>query len=610
MRPLCLFLALVLPFVATSSVSAAEDNGGTIAVFSFDRPVTEAPAGEDILFGSVGGGTFNDLITRMKKAAKDDDVKAIVLLPEGATLGYGQVEEVRRTMDELRKAGKKIYAHADSLMMRNYVLAAGADSLSVVPEGMLAITGIRSETPYLRGLLDLIGVTPDFMTCGDYKSAGEMFTRSGPSPQAEEMTNWLLTSLFDTSVQLIADGRKAPAEKVREWIDTGLYTAAKAKEAGLIDTVQFRQDLVADLKAAYGEDIKFDHKYGKKKRDEIDLSSPFGALKLWAEILQGPSKKKSTKTAIAIVYVEGAILPGKSEPSPFSSGGGAYSEPIRKALEKAASDDSIKAVVLRVDSPGGSVTASEIILDATRRVKAKKPLVVSMGNVAGSGGYYVACSSDTIFADAGTITASIGVVSGKFATTNMWNKIGIDWHTTGRGANSGLFSARDIFTPAERQQMRALMDEAYGDFKGHVVAIRGDRLKKDIDELAGGRVFTGRQALELGLVDKIGGLDEAIAHVAKEAKIEKYEIRVLPKPKTFLDVLMADLGTEDEEDTGRLSIASALTPRTVSIFHAAMPYLEGLDRERVHAIEAAFQRLGLIEKEGVILAMPPIEICD
>ena len=425
------------------------------------------------------------------------------------------------------------------------------------------------------------------------------------------MDNWLLDSLFETAVDLIAEGRKVSPEKARQWIDDGLYTAARAKEAGVIDTVQFRQDFVSDLRAKYGKDIQFHRKYGKKKRDDVDLSSPLGVFKLWAEILQGPSKKKSTKTAVAIVYVEGAILPGKPEPSPFGSGGIAYSEPIRKALDEAAADDSIKAVILRVDSPGGSATASEIILDATRRVKAKKPLVVSMGNVAGSGGYYVACAADTIFADTATITASIGVVSGKFATTEMWNKIGIAWHTYDRGANSGLFSSRAVFSDAERKQMRALMDEIYGDFKGHVVAIRGERLKKGIDELAGGRVFTGKQALELGLVDKIGGLDDAIAHIAKEAKVDDYEIRVLPKPKTFLDMLLADLGTEeDDEESGRLSLSAAWGPKAVSLFHAAMPYLEGLDPERVRTIEAAFQRLSLMEKEGVILAMPPFEIRD
>ena len=176
--------------------------------------------------------------------------------------------------------------------------------------------------------------------------------------------------------------------------------------------------------------------------------------------------------------------------------------------------------MLRVHSPGGSATASEIILNATKRVKAKKPFVVSMGGVAGSGGYYVACGADTIFADASTITASIGVVGGKFATTAMWNKVGITWKSYKRGANAGMLSSDSVFTPAERQKLQALMNEIYGVFKGHVTAIRGNRLKKKIDELAGGRVFTGRQALELGLVDKIGTLDDAIRFVAARGQAQ------------------------------------------------------------------------------------------
>ena len=192
-------------------------------------------------------------------------------------------------------------------------------------------------------------------------------------------------------------------------------------------------------------------------------------------------------------------------------GGVAYSTPIRKALDKAAEDDTVKAVVLRVDSPGGSAVASEIILNATKRVAAKKPLIVSMGNVAGSGGYYVACGTKTIFADASTITGSIGVVGGKLATNGMWDKIGVTWKPTKRGANAGMLSSGDMFTDEQRALLQGWMDEIYDVFKGHVVAIRGDKLKKDIDELAGGRVFTGQQALELGLVDQIGGLSDAIA---------------------------------------------------------------------------------------------------
>ena len=296
--------------------------------------------------------------------------------------------------------------------------------------------------------------------------------------------------------------------------------------------------------------------------------------------------------------------------SPFLSGSEARGPAIRKALDEAARDDSIKAVVLRVDSPGGSAVASEIILDATKRVKAKKPFVVSMGDVAGSGGYYVACGSDTIFADETTITGSIGVVGGKFATNAMWNKIGITFKSYQRGKHAGMLASDHTFTPEERKRMQGWMDEIYGVFKGHVVAIRGKRLKKPIDELAGGRVYTGRQALELGLVDKIGTLRDAIDHVAAQAKIKDYEVRVVPEPKSAFERLLEEAAGEQEEKPG-LDTAGPRRPRAgrpASLIAMAMPYLRDLDPQRVAVIVRALERLQLMQQEGAILMMPELHL--
>jgi protease-4 len=204
------------------------------------------------------------------------------------------------------------------------------------------------------------------------------------------------------------------------------------------------------------------------------------------------------KPAVGIVYVQGPILLGSEQGLSLLGEEVALSSRVRRAPDDAAADDTIKAVVLRVDSPGGSAVASEIILDATRRVKAKKPFVVSMGNVAGSGGYYVACASDLIFADRSTITASIGVVGGKFATEALFDKLGIEFHPYKRGKNAGLLASGQPFTQDERAKLQSWMDEIYETFRGHVTAVRAGRLKKPLDELAGGRVFTGAQAIELG----------------------------------------------------------------------------------------------------------------
>jgi protease-4 len=332
------------------------------------------------------------------------------------------------------------------------------------------------------------------------------------------------------------------------------------------------------------------------------MSSPFAMLKVWSDLLAETKKKKPSKDAVAIVYVDGPIVLGGSQPSLFDSVEARSSE-VRKALDEAARDNSVKAVVLRVDSPGGSAVASEIILDATRRVKAKKPFVVSMGDVAGSGGYYVACGADTIFADDATITGSIGVVSGKLVTTGMWNKVGITFKAYKRGANAGMLSSSEPFSKEERERMQALMDDIYKVFKGHVVAIRGDRLKKPIDELAGGRVYTGHQALELGLVDKIGTLEDAVKYVAGEAKVTDYDVRVVPEPKNLIERILEE-ATGGKEDTHEVGTAVRSMGGAASLAELAMPYLKHLDPQRVRLVRTALQRLQLVQQEGTVLMMP------
>jgi protease-4 len=619
MRRFCLVLGVLIlvPFGAAqdpavkdkpkkedkkSEVAKPEAGKSKVVVFRLKGAVSEVPSDDPFPFGGTPSISLKDLVARVRKAKDDAAVKAVVLLEEGGAVGPAQIEEVRQALAQFRAGGKEVYAHADSLAMGDYVLLSGANRISVVPTGDVWVTGFYGEGLYLRGLLDKLGVKPDFMTCGDYKSAAELFMRESPSPEADKMQNWLLDSLFDTHLKLIAKGRGVDVAKAKAWVDGGPYSAEKAKQAGLIDAVESRQDFEAMLKDKLGQDVVFDRKYGAKKQPDLDLSSPFAVLKMWTDLLNEGKKKKSDKPAIGIVYVNGAISVGSSEPSPLSpTGQGAFSTPIRKALDDAARDDNVKAVVLRVDSPGGSAVASEIILDATRRVKAKKPFVVSMVDVAGSGGYYVACASDVIFADASTITGSIGVVSGKLATTDMWKKVGINWKGYKRGENAGMLASGDVFTPSEREKMRAYMDEIYNVFKGHVTAIRGSKLKKPIDELAGGRVFTGQQALELGLVDRIGSLQDAIEYAAGEAKVTDYEVRVIPEPKNFIEQILEE-ATGGKNEPNRL--VRMVRGEQMSLVDLAMPYLRGLDPHRVSAVARALRQLQMLQQEGVLLLMP------
>jgi protease-4 len=591
-----------------------------VAVFRLAGPVSEVP--EEVVFAMGGAApeSLKSLVGRLNKAAKDPEVKAVVLLLDRAEFGTAQGEEIRQALARIRTAGKDVLAHADSVnSLKAYALLAGASRLSVVPTADIAITGLFGESPYLRGLLDKVGVQPDFMTCGKFKSAAEIFMRYGPSQEADQMQNWLLDSLFESLVSQIAEGRKVSPETVRNWIDGGLYVAEKARELKIVDAVEPRQALTEQLRSQFGEDLVFDHKYGKKAEPKPDFSSPFGLFKFWGELLgaAGGAEKAKARPAVGIVYVRGPIVLGSGDASLFAESS-ATASTIRRALDEASRDDSVKAVVLRVDSPGGSAVASEIILDASRRVKAKKPLVVSMGDVAGSGGYYVACGADTIFADETTITGSIGVVSGKLATTGLFDKLGVRFKPYRRGKNAGMLASNEAFTADERARMRELMDEIYDVFKGHVQQIRGDRLKKPLEELAGGRVYTGKQALELGLVDKIGTLDDAVRHVADLAKLaeDRYDVRVVPKPKTFLERLIE----ESSEDTNTKGLELGMEPPIAAEFadlatigrpgstllELLLPALKALDPTRATLVRTAIGRLELLRREGVVVMMPEL----
>ncbi len=610
----CLAFALAISLIGVSVAWADGDKGKTdaqkasIAVFTFDGPIVERPQGEQFpLLATAARPSLKDLLERMAKAKDDKSIKAVVLLLDNVRLGLAQIEELRQAIDAIKVSGKPVYAHVDAVMsMPTLALAAGASRISVTPTAVIMITGFNAESPYLRGLLDTIGVTPDFLTCGAYKSAAEIFMRSGPSPEAARMMNWLLDSIFESYQKMVAKGRGVKPMRVRQWIDLALYTPEQAREQGIIDAVQHRQDFEAELRHKFGEDVKFDHKYGKKQSETVDYSSPFAVFQFWMKLLEG-SKKATGKNVIGIVYVDGAIVPGKPEPSPFRTESGAYSTPIRKALDKVADDKDVKAVVLRVNSPGGSAVASEIIFNAAKRVNAKKPLVVSMGNVAGSGGYYVSMGAETIFADPMTITASIGVVGGKFATTPMWKKIGVTWSSNRRGENAALLSSDAVFSTGEREKMQTWMNDIYGVFKGHVVAARGAKLKKPIDELAAGRVFTGQQALDLGLVDRLGSLESAIHYAAEQAKLKHYDVRVYPEPKNFMQALFEELSDSDGEPN-HLTLSVGAPACTTSIVDLALPYLKGMDQERLDTIMASLRRLDLLQQEHAALMMPEIGI--
>ncbi len=606
-------VALLLPPLTV--LAAPSSTQPVVAVFQLG-PITESQSQD---FSSMFAPpqdqprSLREIVRRMNAAADDGQVKAVVILADAVRAGPAQIEELRQAMHRCRDKGKDVLVHADSMQMFDYLLYSGASRISVVPHGDLWVAGIRFETLYLRGLLDKIGVQPDFLHNGAYKSASEMFMRDGPSPEADSMHNWLIDGYFQSAIDQIARGRKVSGDHVKKWLDAGPLSAEQAKELGMIDAIEQREDFDATLKQKYGQRLIYERKYGEEKQASIDFCSPFGILKFWGELLGGGEKKQpSTRPSVAIVYVDGMIVPGHNHGGLFGSSLATSTE-IRKALDEAARDDSVKAVVMRIDSPGGSAVASEIILDASRRVREKKPLIVSMGNVAGSGGYYVTCAADTIFANETTLTASIGVVAGKLVTTDMWKKVGITFKSYQRGEMAGLLSSEAPFNDAERKHLTDWMTTIYGTFKQHVTDARGKKLTKPLEELAEGRVFTGKQALAYGLIDKLGTMQDAIHFAAEKAKLggeDDYDVRVIPREKNPVEQLMAAFTGGSDEDQERDSQWLSASPASAysSLTGQAMPYLSQLDPARVAAVRAALSRLELLGDEHVVLTMPEVYV--
>jgi protease-4 len=439
---------------------------------------------------------------------------------------------------------------------------------------------------------------------GDFKSAGEMFTRSGPSDAASQNMEWLLDGLYGTVVDLIATGRSLTPEKVRALIDGGPYEAEKAKEAGLIDSVMHLDQFLDEIREEHGGDIYFDNDY-LGTRDAS--SGAFGTL-----------ARANRDDTIALIYAEGMIMRGYEQVSPFGMGGGiVYSGDLVKTLEYTIESGDIAALVLRVDSPGGSAVASEEILRAVSRVQdAGIPVVISMGSTAASGGYYIACKADAILADASTITASIGVVGGKMATEDLWKSLGVNWHSWKRGENANLLDFVTPFTPEQRTSMESWMGDTYDAFKAHVQEGRGTKLTKPLEDMAGGRVYTGAQALELGLIDEIGGLHQAVAKAAELANLEEgqYSLRVLPEYASFLQTFLAALSGEESRSS---DLSAHDAPRLRNLAAAALKIpgaeqdprwtaLETLAPGESRALVRALHAAQALSTEHVLALMPEL----
>jgi protease-4 len=540
----------------TADSKPASKKKVTLARVVLKQDLTEGAAGEE-LFGEKAP-RLHEFIGRLDKIAKDSKISGVLLEVREPDLGLGKVDELRAAIGRLRKAGKKVYADVQSASSKDYLVASACDEIFMPPSGSLMITGMQAEVTFFKGLLDNLGVQADFIQIGQFKGAAEPLTRSEMSPEFRKQYEAVIDDYYRQLIKSISTDRHLDATKVKELIDTGLFTADGAKAAGLVDRVCYEDELRDQIKGSFNADeVVVDKEYGKKKV-EADLSGVAGVMKLAEMMLGSETTKKSSKgQKIAVIYAVGEIMAGESSAELFGQQA-LGSDTIVKALRQVEQDKNVKAIVLRVDSPGGSALASDLIWREV--VRSKKPVVASMGDVAASGGYYISMGAKKIYAEPGTLTGSIGVVGGKIALRGLLKKVGVTTEVISRGKNSGTMSMMDSFTPGERDAWKRLMTDTYRQFTSKAAEGRKMEVAR-LEDLAQGRVFTGRMAVENGLVDKLGTLDDAIAEAKTLAGVkadEKIEIEILPEPKGFLEQLLGVSMAEGDVRTIAPQIADAL----------------------------------------------------
>ena len=490
---------------------------------------------DDVVGQLLGGdaATVRSLVESLRKAKGDSRITSVLLLPSTLELPFwAKVQELRDAIVDFRQSGKQVVAFLEYGGDREYYLASAADRVFMLPSSPLDLTGIASYELFLRGALDKLGAYPDFVHVGAYKTAVNTFTEKGFTPEHREMTESLNRDLYEQLVRGIAETRRKTPDEVRRLIDEGPFTAEAAKQAGLVDELAYLDqidDRVAALKAEEEDE-------GRDRVEEEDYRRVTAA-----------SLGIRPRSRIAVLYASGVIASGSSSQDTIN-GAVVGSDTIVEQLERIRDDESIRAIVLRVDSPGGSAVASDVIwreLSITRDENPSRPLIASMSDLAASGGYYISMPAQVIVAQPSTLTGSIGIFGGKIAVGEGLGKIGVTTETVQSGRNATLGSPFTPFTPEQRSKIQAFMNSFYEDFVEKAAQSR-KKTPAQIDTVAQGRVWTGRQAREHGLVDELGGLDRAIAIAKSRAGIpddEEVELVAYPPRRTLLEAVAEQFGS-------------------------------------------------------------------
>ena len=516
--------------------------------------------------------SVRDIVDALHQAATDERVLALVARTGTPQMGLAEIQEIRDAVLAFRESGKPTIAYAETFGEFGpgngaYYLATAFDRIYLQPSGDIGLTGLMAESAFVSGTLEKLGLRPRMDHRYEYKNALNMFTEKKYTQPHREAILQIIESQFGQIVQGIAAGRDLEVEAVRTLVDRGPFLGAQALAENLVDGLAYRDEVRALIDADLGE--------------EAEMVGLFPYLRQMG-------RPHNEGEAIALIYGVGGVHRGKSEYSAALSGPTMGSDSVSAAFRSAVQDDTVKAILFRVDSPGGSYVASDTIWRETVRAKeAGKPVIVSMGNVAGSGGYFVAAAADKIVAQPGTITGSIGVVGGKMLTADLMEKIGISSDEVHTSTNATMWSSSLDYTPQQWQQITAWLDHVYADFTQKVAQGRG-LTQEQVHAVAKGRIWTGEDAKDIGLVDELGGFPTALRLAKQAAGIEEdapVQVKLFPEQKTLVDTVLSRLQGREEAAAG--PTAAALR----QVMQAVPPVIQ------------MGQRLGLWSEPGV-LTMP------
>ncbi len=561
---LCAGLMLLLPMLMLKNVHA-EDAAGEQKHITYAHIIIKGSYPE----GATAPGLFGEmteslagLVKRLDKAANDNNISGVVLEIKSPAIGWGKLNEIRQAISRVRAKGKKVTCWMEGGMTKSYLVGTACNEIIMPESGMLIIPGLRAEVSFYKNLFDMVGIHADILRVGEFKSAAEPYTRTSMSAPFRKEMEEVLGSFQSQMIDMIVKGRNLNAKQVQAIIDEGLMDVKEAKKRGMVDVVMYQDQIKKHLSAANGgAKVKFKKKYGKKRID-LDFSG-FGGMMKFMNLIMGVESggRKGNGNKIAIIHATGMITSGKSAESMFGGGSTLGSETLVKAVQTAVKDSKVKAIVLRVDSPGGSALASDIMWRSLQVAKkAGMPIVVSMGDVAASGGYYIAMGADSIYAEPGTITGSIGVVGGKMALKGVFEKVGITTDVISLGKNSGVLSALNPMTPAEKKTMQKMLNNTYKDFTTKAAA--GRKMKYEVLEAkARGRIYTGIQAKKIGLIDELGTLEDAITHAKKLAGLnpdDDVDRLILPKPSSPFEQIFGSLDEDAKMKAQQKMVAETL----------------------------------------------------